>query len=348
MIRGQVGTLTQLFVTFGILFAALLGYEYALGSTQLWPYLFLVYGCLPVLQLLTLWSFPESPKWLLQRNKQPRAREVLIRLRQTKQVSVDLIIIKNAIQQASYSRLSSKTHTNRNSFTGNIQEHIQINQYNSKRSIYIAALIAVVLMSMQQFCGVNLVFMYSTDTLNAAGITDPLMVYIGTLIVYCANSFSVLIAASLIDKLGRKILIYISGFGMILASILISIAQIFHENSVPNSIESKIWGYIVVISMFITVVTFEIGIGPIPWLLSAEISPSSHRGIITGLNTFVNQAGSWFISFLGPIIAESNARYVPFVAVLLFGIIFTKLYVPETKGKSEIQIQKEMNNIKLC
>ena len=262
-----------------------------------------------------------------------------MRLRQTDNIGIDMIMMQKAI------RKDSEPTSNGN--FGNISINAKkqnTRKKESKKAIYMAALISIVLMSMQQFSGINLIFLYSTNTLKNAGFDNPTSVWIGTIIVYCANSGAVLIAALLIDKLGRKILMYISSFGMICASILISIALTFQETNES----SEIWGYLVLVSMFITVVTFEMGLGPIPWLFSAEISPSSHRGMITGLNTFVNQAAGWFIAYFGETIGDTPAKYTPFIAVLLAGTLFLKLYVPETKGKEERQILKEMETIKLC
>lgn len=288
---------------------------------------------IPTIQLLTLWSFPESPKWLLQKGDEINARAALERLRNTTKVDLDLTMMKAAIDKGKSKSSKPSFTTDRTSINDSL---LQKNKTQNK-VIFKATLIAVCLMIMQQFSGINMVFFYGNQTLSNAGLTSPMASWLGNLGISIANFLAVFIAVKLMDDLGRKKLVYMSGIVMIIASILISIALFIynHISSLP------IFGYSVLFAMSIYVIGFEMGLGPIPWLLTAEIAPGSHRGIIASFATFINWGCNLAIAQLGPQLV-TYVYYFPFVIVIVAGMLFMKWYVPETKGKSEQQIQKEL------
>ncbi len=96
LIRGAIGTSNQLTICFGVCMVELVGYKSIFGGANTWQYLF-VGNALPLLQLLTLWSFPESPKWLVQMGRDSEARKALQRLRKTKDVRVDMMLMKGGL-----------------------------------------------------------------------------------------------------------------------------------------------------------------------------------------------------------------------------------------------------------
>ena len=83
LIRGTIGTTNQLTVTIGIVIVQLLGYKNILGGADTWQYLFFANFILPIIQFLTICTFPESPKWLVQKGRDEEARKALQHLRYT-------------------------------------------------------------------------------------------------------------------------------------------------------------------------------------------------------------------------------------------------------------------------
>merc|ERR1719319_1003055 len=75
----------------------MVGYKKVLGGATTWPYLFMG-NALPMLQILTMWSFPESPKWLVQKGRDSEARRALQRLRMTKDVRMDMFLMKGGME----------------------------------------------------------------------------------------------------------------------------------------------------------------------------------------------------------------------------------------------------------
>ena len=394
LIRGTVGTLTQLLICFGIVITTVFGYHKMLGSESLWKWL-LFATCIPsIAQLCFFWTFPESPKWLLQQNRESDARKALQRLRQTDNVDLDILIMKTSIQNTNLSKVASKHNLNvrrskhslnKHSLTAAVSESVtspdalielsfegkpttsakhslnNSNRRNKSRNlekqplidrerearqtvcfgifapqnvaVRKALVISVTLQIMQQLSGINSVFYYSDNTFTKAGIDKRFVKWLGTMSVNTANFLAVFVAVALMDRWGRRQLLIVSSIGAMTSLCLLSVALFFDSQ--------KTWGFLCIGFMTLYVIFFEFGLGPIPWLIVAEIAPTSHRGIIMSFASFVNWTGNLIIAqFANPIV--NSAKYFPFIAIMALGVVFTLKYVPETKGKNERQIQKEL------
>eukprot|EP00486_Rosalina_sp_Unknown_P003509 CAMPEP_0201573740 /NCGR_PEP_ID=MMETSP0190_2-20130828/17756_1 /ASSEMBLY_ACC=CAM_ASM_000263 /TAXON_ID=37353 /ORGANISM="Rosalina sp." /LENGTH=490 /DNA_ID=CAMNT_0048001053 /DNA_START=220 /DNA_END=1689 /DNA_ORIENTATION=+ len=101
LIRGAIGTLNQLTVCIGLVIAELFGGIPIFKDASLWPWLFALNLVLPIIQIVTFWSFPESPKWLITKLDEEEARKVLEHLRECSNVDMDLHFTKlvNRFQQ---------------------------------------------------------------------------------------------------------------------------------------------------------------------------------------------------------------------------------------------------------
>ena len=220
------------------------------------------------------------------------------------------------------------------------QPEAQEQEQDRSRAVYWAFLISIFVMVLRQFCGMNTIFFYSSHTLGNAGMTDEISQWLGACGIAFANIIGVLMAVAMIDTLGRQKLLILSGIGMIIFYVLVSICLI-------NSNNGEIWGYIAIGSLAMIAITFEWGIGPIPWTMAAEIAPNTHLSIITSLATGVNAACSITIAQFSIALVET-AYYFPFVAFLVISIVIIYLYVPETKGKTKKQIQQELQKKRFC
>ena len=374
LIRGAIGTSNQLTICFGVVAVQFFGYKNILGGNDLWPYLFFG-NALPLIQLLTLWSFPESPKWLVQKGRDSQARKALQRLRMTKDVHVDMMLMKGGTLQEQQRSQSKKKLSKRSDPKSPLLDDDQFNRENGHQLIDIdngngyeapqngsiqnspqktktapfgmeremwlavkwATIIAIALMFMQQFSGINAVFFYSATILNKAGVTSDSAVWLGSLGISIANFFAVFIAVFSIDRAGRKLLLIISSVVMITASILVSIAIMLESHG-------TFWQYSSIGFLILFVIGFEIGLGAIPWLMMAELAPMQYRGVIVAIATANNWGANLLIAqFSGQII--STVYFYPFAVICFLGVVFTVRIIPETNGKTAAEIQKELTNI---
>ena len=337
VIRGTIGTSNQLTICFGVVIVEVIGYKTIFGGQHTWQYLF-VANALPIIQLLTIWSFPESPKWLVQQTNIKQAKKSLIRLRQTQDVTVDLMLMRGGVEHES----KPKINENENEKETALLSTITINEKKEKKkmshdmwtAVKWATIIAICLMLMQQLSGINAVFYYSSTILKHAGLKSHLAIWLGSVAISVANFFAVFIAVIAIDRAGRKILLIVSSVVMLIAGVLVSIAIMFESHG-------AFWQYSSIAFLVLFVVGFEIGLGAIPWVMMAELAPMQYRGPIVAIATASNWASNLIIAqFSASIIAD--AYFYPFCVVSFLGILFTIKCIPETNGKTANQIQQEL------
>lgn len=102
----------------------------------------------------------------------------------------------------------------------------------------------------------------------------------------------------------------------------------------------EINNYISVICVIFYIIGFAIGLASIPWVMLAELYPNDVRGVCQGIVTALNWICAFIVAYTFPLISEDKRfSFLPFVIFLFLSIIFTLLFVPETKGKSIDEIE---------
>jgi SP family facilitated glucose transporter-like MFS transporter 3 len=189
---------------------------------------------------------------------------------------------------------------------------------------------AIGLQMSQQLCGINAVFYYSTDFFK--GILDnPLM---GTCLVNAVNVLATFVAMKLMDRAHRRTLLLWSSGGMLASCILLTLTLLGY------TARSVALGAVI---LFVTF--FEIGLGPIPWLITAEYFDSKYVATAMSLASIVNWGCNFLVGLLFPYIQEALGPYtfVPFGVVLLLTFAFTALYVTESYGRTVDEIFRLVN-----
>lgn len=153
------------------------------------------------------------------------------------------------------------------------------------------------------------------------------------------NFISTFAAATVIDRLGRKMLMYISAVSM--AVTLFALGGFFYAKSLDVNVEAV--GWLPLVSLIVYVVGFSLGLGPIPWLMMGEILPAKIRGsaasIATGFNwtcTFI--VTKTFEDVIGVI--GAHGTFWLFGVIVSVGLVFIIISVPETRGRSLEEIEK--------
>ncbi|KAM8833437.1 solute carrier family 2, facilitated glucose transporter member 2 [Synchiropus picturatus] len=307
--RGALGTLHQLAVVTGILLSQVIGLEFILGNDDWWPLLLGLSGAPAVLQSLLLPLCPESPRYLyITRGHVDDARRSLSRLKGPRDPSADLEEMKREKEEA--------------------DREPRVSIFSLIRSsVYRQQLVVALMMHLsQQLSGINAIFYYSTAIFQDAGVGQPVYATIGVGVI---NAFFTLVSVTLVDKAGRRTLILVGLGGMCCCAVAMTVGLKFlHDYS---------WmSYVSMSSIFLFVSFFEIGPGPIPWFIVAELFSQGPRPAAIALAGCCNWTSNFIIGMTFPYIQQWLGSYV-FVlfAVLLLGFtVFTYLRVPETKGKS--------------
>lgn len=308
-LRGALGTLHQLGVVVGILIAQIFGIESIMGNTTLWPFL-LGFTFIPALVQCVLLPFcPESPRYLLiNQNEEGKAQDVLRKLRGTDDVNTDM----QEMREESRQMMREKKVT--------IPELFRSSLYRQP------LLIAVMLQLSQQLSGINAVFYYSTDIFEKAGVSQPVYATIGAGVV---NTAFTVVSLFVVERAGRRSLHLIGLMGMAVSAVLMTIAMALLD-------QLKWMSYVSIVAIFAFVAFFEIGPGPIPWFIVAELFSQGPRPSAFAVAGFSNWTANFIVGMCFQYVAQLCGPYVFIIfTVLLLGFfIFTYFKVPETKGRT--------------
>ncbi|XP_016388374.1 solute carrier family 2, facilitated glucose transporter member 3-like [Sinocyclocheilus rhinocerous] len=307
-LRGAFGTLHQLGVVVGILIAQILGLEYLLGSDKLWPVLLALTVVPAVLQCILLPFCPESPRYLLiNLNEEEQARKALVRLRGYEDVGKDMQEMK---EESAKMAMEKKV---------TIPELFRTAAYRQP------LLIAIMLQLSQQLSGINAVFYYSTGIFESAGVNQPIYATIGAGVV---NTVFTVVSLFLVERAGRRTLHLIGLGGMAVSALAMTIALLLKDIEALR--------YLSIAAVFAFVAMFEMGPGPIPWFIVAELFSQGPRPAAMAVAGCSNWTANFLVGISFPKLEELCGPYVfiIFMIFLIFFFIFTYFKVPETKGRT--------------
>jgi MFS family permease len=192
-------------------------------------------------------------------------------------------------------------------------------------------IIGICLAVFQQFCGINVVFNYTTNIFKSVGASSSEQL-LQAVYISLVNLVFTLVAMSLVDKWGRKSLMLIGAGG--LAILYIVIGYILFRGSGT--------GLSVFILMAIGV--YAMSLAPLTWVLISEIFPNQIRGVATSVAVISLWLAYFVLVFTFPMIEKHFGDAVAFWAysvICVFGFLFIWKKLPETKGKSLEAIENE-------
>lgn len=314
-IRGKLASFMQLMVTIGILFVYCIGYD-------LKVYVFsIICGVLPIVFGLTFIFMPESPLYLISKNRHEDAVRSIQWLRGGPAYDCTDEITELQLQY-------TFQNTNRTSLWTAFKT----------RATLKALSISFGLMFFLQFSAINIVIFYTGSIFNATN--EDISASLSIIIVGIMQCIATFVAAMIIDSLGRRILLITSIFIMAICKILLGVYFYLYTR---DTAEAAHIGWLPLMSLCLYIIAFSIGFGPIPWVIVSEIFDPSVKGIATS----VVSAFTWILAF---VVTKSyvNLRetiglgpsFWFFAGFSLLGTIFVILIVPETKGKSLNEIQR--------
>jgi SP family arabinose:H+ symporter-like MFS transporter len=192
-------------------------------------------------------------------------------------------------------------------------------------------LVGVGLAVLQQVTGINAVMYYAPEIFKetGAGTNSSLL---QTILVGFINFVFTIIALWLIDKVGRKALLLVGSASMAICLIVIGFA--FHTGNTA--------GPLVLVFILLYVASFAISLGPVVWVIIAEIFPNRIRGKATAIAAMVLWAADYLVSQTFPPLLSSAgpaSTFWIYGSMALIALLFTWRVVPETKGKSLEEIE---------
>uniref|UniRef100_A0A671KDP3 Solute carrier family 2, facilitated glucose transporter member 1-like n=1 Tax=Sinocyclocheilus anshuiensis TaxID=1608454 RepID=A0A671KDP3_9TELE len=186
--------------------------------------------------------------------------------------------------------------------------------------------IAIMLQLSQQLSGINAVFYYSTKIFEKAGVQQPVYATIGAGVV---NTAFTVVSLFVVERVGRRSLHLLGLLGMAGSAVLMTIALAL--------LEKYDWmSYMSIVAIFAFVAFFEIGPGPIPWFIVAELFSQGPRPSAFAVAGFSNWTANFIVGMCFQYVEELCGPYVfiIFTIFLLCFFVFTYFKVPETKGRT--------------
>ncbi|KAG2313335.1 hypothetical protein Bca4012_027901 [Brassica carinata] len=313
--RGGLGSVNQLSVTIGIMLA------YLLGLFVPWRIL-AVLGTLPCIVLIPgLFFIPESPRWLA---KMGMTDDFETSLQVLRGFETDITVEVNEIKR------SVASSTKRSSTVRFVDL--------KRRRYYFPLMVGIGLLVLQQLGGINGVLFYSSTIFESAGVTSSNAATFG---VGAIQVVATAISTWLVDKAGRRLLLTISSIGMTISLVIVSAAFYLKGFVSPDSDMYSMLSILSVVGVVAMVVSFSLGMGPIPWLIMSEILPVNIKGLAGSIATLANWFFSWLITMTANLLLawSSGATFTLYGAVCAFTVVFVTLWVPETKGKTLEELQ---------
>ena len=314
--RGKLVSMNQFAITFGILLAYITDYFLIGLGENSWRYMLAVpaiFGTAYLIFLLT--SLPESPRWLLSKNRKNEAVFIMNKIGGQQLIDDELPEMEKIL-------LIEKG-----------KEKIRFGEIFQGRTGKIV-LIGTLVAAFQQITGINAVIMFAPDIFQSAGSekVDSMML---SVIVGLVNFFMTIVALWLVDKKGRKTLLLWGAAGMI-----ISLAYLCFEFAKP--VQNGIG---VLIALLVYISFFAASFAPVMWVIISEIYPNRIKGVAMSFSTAVSWLCVFLAVYFAPVIQGTLGLSYLFGIFGVFSVlafVFVKIWIPETKGKTLEEIEMQL------
>ena len=328
-IRGTLISLKEAAIVLGILCGYGLGYamEHVVGG---WMYQYAASIPLAVTVIALSFSIPRSARWLVLKGSEDQARESL----------AFVFVDDGQIQQAMDEMVEQQKEAN--DAQAIAEENGQSDSIFSpaKRAPLIAGVGLIVL---QQITGQPSVLSYATVIFQSIGLGG-----LASVIVAVFKLLATLSAAITVEKFGRKSLLYVGCSLMLVALITLvfslgkySTADDVMDDMNVNEIELR--QLATLIAMFAYIGGYQVGFGPISWLMISEVFPLSIRGQAVALSVQMNFFLNFVVQLIVPILTSAvglPSTFGLFAVFTVYSLYFVYRYVPETKGLTLEEIEQ--------
>ncbi|MDR3217476.1 MAG: sugar porter family MFS transporter [Dysgonamonadaceae bacterium] len=323
-VRGKFVSINQLTIVLGILSAQIVNWLIAQpvvpdenlfnswNGQQGWRWMFWSGAVPALLFFIFIFIIPESPRWLAMQGRYEKAGNILNRIVGKGAAQAEINEIKVAVHQTkekvNYKML----------FRGKMPKVL---------------LIGIVIAAFQQWCGINVIFNYAQEVFSAAGygVSDILFNIVVTGVTNVVFTF---VGMYTVDKIGRRALLLFGSIGLACIYAILGACYFFH-----------ITGIAVLLLVIAAIACYAMTLAPIVWVVISEIFPNRIRGMAMAVSTFSLWAACFVLTYTFPLLNSGLGSYGTFWLygiVCVFGFLFIKKYLPETKGKSLEEIEKEL------
>ena len=329
--RGRMVTLNQLTIVVGILAAQIVNWLIAEkvpdGATAEmirqswngqygWRWMFTIVAIPAVIFFLTALFIPESPRWLAKSGNKERARRTLARIGGERYGEETLAEIQKTLGAEAEGRVSWR--------------ELLVPW------ILKVLLIGVALAVLQQWSGINIIFNYAEEIYRSAGYGVSGILF-NIVITGTINLALTLVALMLVDRVGRRSLMLFGCAGIALSHLVLGLTY-----------RAEIKGLPTLVITLCTIGCYALSLAPVTWVLISEIFPNRLRAVGISISVSALWSASFLLTFTFPILSRvlGNAgTFWTYSGVCVAGFFFVYLCVPETKGKTLEEIERELTRV---
>lgn len=321
-VRGKFVAIYQLAVVLGILSAQIVNWLIARpvipGEDILvswngqmgWRWMFWAPVLPSIIYLLLAFVVPESPRWLVSKEKYGKATDIFTR------------IVNRAYAEELVGEVQKSI--------SHVAEKIPLSRLFKGKALKIAV-IGITIAILQQWCGINVVFNYAQEIFSAAGysVSDMLFNIVVTGVVNVVFTF---VGMYTVDKLGRRSLMLMGTIGLSIIYAVLGAGYYF-----------RLEGMIMLVLVVLAIACYAMTLAPVTWIVISEIFPTHLRAKGMAVSTFALWSASFVLTYTFPLLNNALGAYGTFWlygVICVAGFLFIKAYLPETKGKTLEEIEE--------
>ncbi len=310
--RGVLVSFNQLAIVIGILVAFFSNYMLIDTGENNWRWMLLVMAAPALLLFFSLFLVPESPRWLVAKNREGKARLVLEKTAGGAQAGKELKEIKQSLGQQG-------TSSYRDLLSPKIRPVLWI---------------GVILAISQQITGINTIMYYAPKIFAQIGQSNSTAL-LQTIAIGGTNLVFTVVAMLFIDRLGRKLLILAGSLGMALMLACLSLLYFFGNAT----------GMLVLVFILAYIAFYAVSLGPAVWVIVAEIFPNRLRSKGMSLAIIALWVACAIVTIVFPVMLEALSgatTFMVFALICLANFWYVRRFVPETKGKTLEELETEL------
>jgi sugar porter (SP) family MFS transporter len=327
-IRGQLVSTNQLTIVIGILSAQIVNWLIARAvpngaTTEFirqswygqygWRWMFTAVAVPSLFFFVGSLLIPESPRWLVKNGRPDRARRVLAKIGGAAFAEAEVRDIQSTLSRQEIQRVRFQ----------------DLLEPKMTKILFVGVTLAV----LQQWSGINVIFNYAEEIFRGAGYGVSSIMF-NIVITGAVNLLFTLIAIQTVDRFGRRALMLVGCAGIAFFHTLIGLGYMLHLK-----------GPIVVAPVLATLACYGFSLAPITWVLISEIFPNRIRGAAVSVSTSALWIACFILTYTFPLLngALGPAKtFWLYALICAAGCIFIFMRVPETKGKTLEQIEREL------
>ncbi len=326
--RGKLVAVNQMAISIGVLGAQIINWVIADtvpdGATAemirqswngqyAWRWMFTAVTFPSLVFLFSALFLPESPRWLVKNGMSDQARRILVRIGGQRHADAEVTDIQDTLTREEIG-------------------HVRFRDLLEPKMLRIL-LLGITLVVIQQWSGINVIFNYAEEIFHEAGYGISSMLF-NIVLTGIVSLLFTLLAIQTVDRFGRRPLMLIGCAGITICHIAIGLCYHFHLK-----------GLIVVIPVMATIACYAFSLAPVTWVLISEIFPNRIRGAAISVVVSLLWIACFILTYTFPILnrtlGPANTFWL-YAAICAAGFVFIFLRLPETKGKSLEQIEREL------